>query len=44
MPIRSEAQRKWLHANRPDLAEKWEKETPDKKLPERVKEKKKKRR
>lgn len=37
MPLKSNAQRKWLWKNRPDLAEKWEKETPkDKKLPERV--------
>lgn len=37
MPIKSESQRKWLWKNRPDLAEKWEKETPkDKKLPEKV--------
>lgn len=37
MPFRSEAERKWMHANKPELAEKFEAETPkDANLPERV--------
>lgn len=41
MPIKSESQRKWLHANKPAMAKRWEKETPkEKKLPKRVKKKK----
>lgn len=36
-PFKSNAQRKFLYANNPKLAEKFEKETPkDKKLPEKV--------
>jgi hypothetical protein len=35
-PIKSNAQRKWLWKNKPELAEKWEKETPNKKLPDKV--------
>jgi len=26
MPFKSEEQRKWMHANEPEMAEKWEKE------------------
>lgn len=38
MPFKSEAQRKWMHANEPEMATKWEKHTPKgKKLPKRVK-------
>lgn len=40
MPLKSEAQRKWMHANKPQMAKKWEKETPKKKLPKKVKKKK----
>jgi len=37
MPFKSEAQRKWMHANKPSMAKKWEKHTPDgKKLPSKV--------
>lgn len=44
MPFKSEAQRKWAYANKPEMAERWEKETPKTtKLPERVGKKKKKR-
>ena len=40
-PMKSEAQRRWLHKFHPEMAEKWEKETPDnKKLPKKVKAKK----
>ena len=43
MPIKSKAQRRFLHATDPKLAEKFEKETPkNKKLPEHVKKGKKK--
>lgn len=37
MPFRSEAQRHWMHANKPDMAKRWEAETPPGKLPEHVK-------
>lgn len=37
MPMMSMKQRKWMHANKPELAEEFEKETPQgKKLPMRV--------
>lgn len=40
MPFKSEAQRKWMHANKPEMAKKWEKHTPKgKKLPKKVKKK-----
>lgn len=35
--MKSEAQRAWMHKFHPDMAEKWEKETPKKKLPKKVK-------
>lgn len=35
-PLRSEAQRRWMHATHPQMAEEWEKETPTGPLPERV--------
>ena len=34
--LKSEAQRRWLHANKPELAKEWELKTSDKKLPEKV--------
>ena len=38
MPFVSKAQRAWMYANKPEMAKKWEKETPKgKKLPEHVK-------
>ncbi len=38
MPMRSVKQRKWMHANKPKMAEEWEKHTPKgKKMPKRVK-------
>lgn len=38
MPFKSEAQRRWMYANKPEMAKKWEKHTPKgKKLPEKVK-------
>jgi hypothetical protein len=38
MPFRSQAQRAWMHINKPEMAKKWEKHTPKgKKLPKRVK-------
>jgi hypothetical protein len=33
MPIQSQQQRKFLWAVHPDIAKRWEKETPKKKLP-----------
>ena len=42
MPFKSEAQRRWMHVNEPEMADRWEEHTPKgKKLPERVKKKKK---
>ncbi len=41
MPFKSKAQRKYLYAKHPDIAARWEKETPKgKKLPKHVKKKK----
>jgi hypothetical protein len=37
MPFKSIKQRKYLYANKPELAARWEKETPKKKLPVRAK-------
>lgn len=38
MPFRSEAQRRWMWANHPEMAKRWQKETPKgKKLPMYVK-------
>ena len=38
MPFTSEAQRKWMYANKPAMAKKWEKHTPkNADLPEHVK-------
>ena len=28
MPFKSQAQRKWMYANNPEMAKRWEKETP----------------
>lgn len=41
MPFKSEAQRRWMYKNKPDMAKRWETETPDKKLPEHVEKEKK---
>ncbi len=39
MPFKSDAQRKWMYANKPKLAKKWQKHTPkNKKLPKKVSE------
>ncbi len=36
MPFKSNAQRKWMYANKPGMAKQWEKKTPKgKKLPSR---------
>jgi hypothetical protein len=41
MPMKSKAQRRWLHANEPEVAKKFEDKTPKgAKLPEKVKKKK----
>jgi hypothetical protein len=44
MPFKSQAQKKYLYAKHPDIAARWEKETPKGKLPKHVKKKAKKRR
>lgn len=36
MPFKSQSQRKWMYATHPEMAERWEKETPKKKLPKKV--------
>ena len=37
MPFKSEAQRRWMYANHPDMAKEWEADTPKgKKLPKRI--------
>ena len=41
MPFKSKAQRRWMYANDPKMAEKWEEHTPKgAKLPEKKKKKK----
>ena len=30
MPFKSEAQRRWMYANKPEMAKRWEKEMPKK--------------
>jgi len=37
MPFKSEAQRRWMWINEPEMAQRWEAETPKKKLPMRIK-------
>jgi hypothetical protein len=40
MPFESEAQRRWMYENQPEMAKRWEKDTPKgKKLPPKVKKK-----
>ena len=41
MPFKSEAQRRWMHSNKPEMAKRWEAETSDKNLPDHIKKKKK---
>ena len=36
MPFKSEAQRRWMWKNDPEMAQKWEAETPKGKLPKRL--------
>ena len=37
MPFKSQAQRKWMYANKPAMAKRWSKHTPKgKKLPKKV--------
>lgn len=42
MPFKSQAQRKWMHKNKPKMAKKWESETSKKKLPKKTVKKKRK--
>lgn len=37
MPFKSRYQEKWMWANHPEMAKRWEKETPAGRLPEHVK-------
>ena len=39
VPFKSQAQRKWMHANKPKLAKSWAKKSKGKKLPKKVKKK-----
>ena len=42
MPFKSEKQRAWMYANKPEMAKRWQAETPEgKKLPTRIRYKKK---
>jgi|TARA_R110002012_G_scaffold122571_1_gene272683 hypothetical protein len=36
MPFKSQAQRKWMYANKPEMAKMWEDETPAGRLPSRL--------
>ena len=38
MPFKSEKQRSWMYANKPEMAKEWESHTPKVKLPDRVSE------
>lgn len=41
MPFKSTAQKKWMYANKPEMAKEWQSETPKAaKLPKKVKKKK----
>lgn len=40
MPFKSEAQRKFMYAKHPKIAKKWQKKTGKKKLPKKVRKKK----
>lgn len=43
MPFKSEAQRRWMYKNNPEMAKRWEGETPKgKRLPKHVKKSKRK--
>lgn len=42
MPFKSQAQREWMYANHPEMAKRWEKDTPKGKLQQKVKKKRKK--
>jgi len=45
MPFKSKAQRKWMYKNFPEMAKRWEKESPlPSRLPNRVKPKRRRRR
>jgi hypothetical protein len=42
MPFQSQAQKGWMYANKPDMAKRWQAETPKGKLPYHKKKKSKK--
>lgn len=37
MPFKSSSQQKWMYANKPEMAKRWQAETPPGKLPKHVK-------
>ncbi len=39
MPFKSQAQRKWMYSQKPEMAKQWEAETPSGKLPKKAKKK-----
>ena len=40
MPFKSQKQRAWMYANKPEMAKEWERHTAKKKLPKKVKKQK----
>ena len=36
MPFKSQAKRKWMYANKPEMAKQWEDDTPKGRLPSRI--------
>lgn len=36
MPFKSQAQRRWMYANKPEMAKQWEDDTPPGRLPSRI--------
>ena len=36
MPFKSQAQRRWMYANKPEMAKQWEDDTPKGRLPSRI--------
>ena len=40
MPFKSQAQRKWMYSQSPEMAKRWEADTPAGKLPKKAKKKK----
>ena len=36
MPFKSQAQKRWMYANKPEMAKEWEDDTPKGRLPSRI--------